>query len=955
MSRRRCCMAAAAGALLSLSSGPAAAATPPASLTLARTQLVESRGQVDPAAMALVRDHLGRPQAVFLDTTGQVPGGLGSATLRLGRSTGWSWQYDALAQVATRGGTPAGVELVALRHPGDDSLQILLVEPAAAATGDDRLRYLRRGGSSPALDEVIATGAVSQPRLAVDAAGNVHAAWLHAAGSDGQGLLRAARRMAGTWSSVGLGDPTARAPALAAHADASGAHLAWIEALSGGGNRVQSRFLPAAGPAGPVGTVVSATALTQVMDFALAAGPSPQLEVILVRSLDGNGSGVEHRTRTIDGWLCANQLPNCLLASFVAPHSIPAQGFVLAGNQRALALTGPEESLYRLPPGALVWRRELVAPQRLVAVTQGAGANDLPVALGPGPIDDPHRDLWLHEIGTQWRARRVSGDSNSLLHGALALAQDREGNPLLLGSFDAAGSAVRLLRWSPALNDFVAETVPGTGTLSAASLASVGPDGQIHAALRSDLGLLHAERDAGGGWSVQTVAAGNGEGEDPTMLRGPRGQLAIVYLDATRRPRIALRAATGSWQIGPMAEIAVPPGGRLRAAIGADGFLVHATFHDGQRLQRSTRSGDFTAGSSTLEMETLPHPFAPGSIVGETHALAALADGGFAVAYSARHPQTQAVRLGYLAVGSDGVVAGSDLGPGSPNGPIAELALVTGQGAGSTPRVLWAQADSPATPTLRRLYFAQGRLDGGTQEDFGALDAGLGARPLIALQGEGRITVGWVDGQTLWLARRNPALETAGAVPAEYSGTTQSLPDFRVYPICYCLLQQFLFGGPNLAACPVSPPGSAPGRGNGPLTDPLIFRLRQHFAGTPGGQYYLNLWTTHAREITTLTLAQPELLAQRWRTWADLGPGLEALVEGHGDDVRFTPDLVRATREVWLGWAGAAASPELRAAVEGELERLNQFEGFVGLGFNQWFQSLTPAGAPDRLLSDGFE
>lgn len=941
--------------LWTLVSGAALAATPPASLTLARTQLVESRGQIDPAAMALVRDPLGRAQAVFLDTTPRSPGTGGSARLRLGRSTGWSWQYDELAQVETSGDASAGGELVALRHPTDDSLHILLVETAAMGTNDDRLRFLRRGGGGPALDEVIATGPVSQPRLAVDVAGNIHVAWLHAADSDGLGALRAARRMAGAWEAVALGDPAVRAPALAAHPDATGAQLAWIEAVSGGGNRVQSRFLPAAGPAGPVSTVVNATALTLVTDFALAAGPSPQLEAILVRSLDGNGSGVEHRTRTVDGWLCFNQLPNCLLASFATAHGIPAQGFVLAGNQRALALNGPEESLYRLPPGAAVWTREFVAPQRLVAITQGGGANDLPLALGPGPVDDPHRDLWLHEIGPQWRARRVPADSNTLLHGALALAQDLEGHPLLLGSFDATGTAVRLLRWSPVLNDFISETLPGAGALSAASLASVGTDGEVHAALRSDLGLLHARRDAGGSWSVQTVAAGNGEGADPTMLRGPRGQLAIVYLDATRRPRIALRAATGGWQIGPMAETAVPSGGRLRAAIGADGFLVHATFHDGQRLQHSTRSGDFTAGNSTLHLEAVPHPFAPGSIVGEAHALAALADGGFAVAYSARNPQTQAVRLGYLAVGSDGGIAGADLGPTSPNGPITDIALVPGQGAGSAPRVLWAQADSPSALLASRLYYAQGRLDGGAQESFGALDLAPGAPPLIALQGEGRVTVGWVDAQALWLARRNAPLQPGGAVLSEYSGATQSLPAFGIYPYCYCLLQQFLFGGPNLNACPVSPPPGPPARGNGPAADPLILRLRQHFAGTPGGQYYLDLWTTHAREITTMTLAQPELLAQRWRTWADLRPGLEALVDGHGDDFRFNAELVRATREVWLGWTDVQASAELRTAVETELERLNQFEGFVGLGFDQWFQQLAPAGAPDHLFGDSFE
>lgn len=941
----RCAVAA-----LMLCSALSQAAAPPPSVRIPRGQLIDGLGLVEPQAMALWRDGFGRPQVLYVDRTRVRHNQLSPAPLLRAGFTGWSWTREQIALLETVGaaaGEPSGIELVARQSPLDGSLHVLVTEQRGSIR---HLRYLRQGGSGAALDEVLHTGSFRDPRLAVDAQGQAYAAWLTGGAGASPGSVQLARRAGGQWTMVTAVHNVAREPALATHPNAAGAELGWVEHGPNGMQGASVLSVPASGALGAPEIVFAPEINHAVHDLALAGGPGTQLEAVLVQSHDGNGWQVQHRTRGSGSWPCFGVQPGCRIYTSVEQPVLPAQAFQREGEHRVLALGGADPQLLWLPAAAPVWNAVGVGGQQLAAVAV-AGSSGLPMALSPGTFADDHRDLHWLAVAEQWVARRVPDDSNTLVRGALALSNDATGNPLLLARFDPSGSDVRLLRWDTAGNDFVQQMLPAVGVLAAASLAPVAEDGIVHAAVVSDQGLLHVAQTAGQ-FTVTPVLAGVAVASDPTMLRAPDGRPVIVYLDAQRRPRIAARSAAGSWQFESMGETSVPVTGGLHAAMAAEGFLVHATFHADQRLQHARRGGDFTAGGSTLALAPLPHGF-PASVVGEAHALTVLADGGIAVAFSARSLQTQASRLGFLAFASDGQNVGGDLGPATLTGPITALALTVGQGSGLDPRVLWAQHATPAASSPPQLLYAQGRLVGPTQEDFGALQVAAGVRPQLGLGGEGRVQVAWVDSSELWLARRQPALPLAGdPLPAEFTGRSQALPGSQSLAYCICLLREFLdplVCDPLLPALPAHASRGMPG------SDPLIGRLRQQFASTAAGRYYLALWTTHADEITAMTLSQPGMLSQRWRTWADLRPGLEALVDGRGDEVPFSADLVRSARAVWLGWAGPQASDELRAAVEAELQRLGDFESFVGLGFEQWFNQLSPGAPLDRLLADGFE
>ena len=144
--------------------------------------------------------------------------------------------------------------------------------------------------------------------------------------------------------------------------------------------------------------------------------------------------------------------------------------------------------------------------------------------------------------------------------------------------------------------------------------------------------------------------------------------------------------------------------------------------------------------------------------------------------------------------------------------------------------------------------------------------------------------------------------------------------------------------------------------GSGPTPDQTLQRMRDLFATTPAGRYYLQLFREHAPEIVGLTLSDPALLIQRTRTLSDLIPGMTALVESPtaGQQYRFKPELIANARAVWQGWA-SAGSPALAAAVNNELARTNNLDQFTGMTFTQWFSAISVGNATQNVFADEFE
>jgi hypothetical protein len=122
--------------------------------------------------------------------------------------------------------------------------------------------------------------------------------------------------------------------------------------------------------------------------------------------------------------------------------------------------------------------------------------------------------------------------------------------------------------------------------------------------------------------------------------------------------------------------------------------------------------------------------------------------------------------------------------------------------------------------------------------------------------------------------------------------------------------------------------------------DQALFEgLAMVFAGSVGGQHYIDLYTQHGSEMGMLGLADPELLWDAFGTLQNFLPGLEALVSGRGDEVLVTQQMVDDALDIWQRLV-AAGSAELAQVINDELAASNDLQDFVGLNFNQWARAI---------------
>ena len=108
--------------------------------------------------------------------------------------------------------------------------------------------------------------------------------------------------------------------------------------------------------------------------------------------------------------------------------------------------------------------------------------------------------------------------------------------------------------------------------------------------------------------------------------------------------------------------------------------------------------------------------------------------------------------------------------------------------------------------------------------------------------------------------------------------------------------------------------------------------LRDLFALSPAGQYYIDLYYQYAPETGRLALGNPSLLWDAYRTLQNFVPGFQALVAGRGNQIVITQAMVdqvngNADRLV------AAGSSALGAAINTERAKHNHLQAFVGQTF----------------------
>jgi hypothetical protein len=114
---------------------------------------------------------------------------------------------------------------------------------------------------------------------------------------------------------------------------------------------------------------------------------------------------------------------------------------------------------------------------------------------------------------------------------------------------------------------------------------------------------------------------------------------------------------------------------------------------------------------------------------------------------------------------------------------------------------------------------------------------------------------------------------------------------------------------------------------------------------TPAGQYYDSLFWKHSEELMQLIEANPGRYEELVRVNRLFVPGLEALLDGKGDEVRVTSEQVEGLK-VQLDWFYSRGGPALQEDIQTEWQRL-PLDHFVGMTMNEAWDFINSNWTPD--------
>ncbi len=126
-----------------------------------------------------------------------------------------------------------------------------------------------------------------------------------------------------------------------------------------------------------------------------------------------------------------------------------------------------------------------------------------------------------------------------------------------------------------------------------------------------------------------------------------------------------------------------------------------------------------------------------------------------------------------------------------------------------------------------------------------------------------------------------------------------------------------------------------------PPTDELtvLRRLRDRLIQSPEGARLLLLYAEHNRETRSLGLRDLHLATEALSAIQNFLPGFDAWLNDRGATVTISADMIQQVTSVWNRLA-TRGSPELRAAILGELARHNSLQDFIGLTLDQWAEAM---------------
>jgi hypothetical protein len=444
------------------------------------------------------------------------------------------------------------------------------------------------------------------------------------------------------------------------------------------------------------------------------------------------------------------------------------------------------------------------------------------------------------------------------------------------------------------------------------------PDGASLAYYDSDAEHLAYATSQNGSVDVEIVDRGADVGQHNVLM--PDGDLPIIayWHGSAYQIRMAAKIQV-SWQSFTNTLSPAPFVDSLDAAQTGDG-PVYVSYHDAS-------NGDLRLATWSLAGGWSGDVLVDGAAgnVGYPHSLEV--DTGSGAILIAYYDQTnQAIKLARSDDGQNWQIETilADVGF------VGSLHLELGLGQGERPRLAYS------TLTPAALYFAAPEagawrletiLAPGTVSSIFDVTLQLGERPFVAYR------LGGVGGGALLSVRAAP-FDLQQAVPYVATSPGTDVDDDDADDTSWCEPDSLrLQSLPPPAVWPQAP-AALPGG------DFAVFdRMTDLFAATPGGGRYVDLYLTHAPEMGQLTLADPALLWDSYRTLRDFMPGLEALVTGDGDSIVVTQQMADDALDIWRRLA-AAGSPALAQTINEELAASNDLQDFVGMTFDEWAEAI---------------
>lgn len=129
------------------------------------------------------------------------------------------------------------------------------------------------------------------------------------------------------------------------------------------------------------------------------------------------------------------------------------------------------------------------------------------------------------------------------------------------------------------------------------------------------------------------------------------------------------------------------------------------------------------------------------------------------------------------------------------------------------------------------------------------------------------------------------------------------------------------------------------------------------FERTLAGQRYIEFYARDYPKISRLAAQDPGLLIDGVNTLQNFMPGIRAMVEGNGDQVFLTQQMIDDGLDIWQRLADRDDGT-LSAFIQTELALWNDMQDFVGLSFDEWGTLIgleVGAVVGDALFADSFE